>query len=106
MRLVGRRALIAGKDGVELGRVPTLLHCRHDRPWRMLLVDLRNHGHSSALHQLRPPHSIQAAAEDVVKLIGELLLPPSTHPSRCGKEGFSLAVLRCVCCRSKPAHLY
>ena len=54
----------------------------------MLLVDLRNHGHSSALHQLRPPHSIQAAAEDVVKLIGELL-PPSSHPSRCGAEEFS-----------------
>lgn len=37
--------------------------------WRMVLVDLRNHGNSASLPNLKPPHDIPAAARDVADLI-------------------------------------
>lgn len=37
--------------------------------WRMVLIDLRNHGNSANLPILRPPHNISAAARDVADLI-------------------------------------
>ena len=42
------------------------------RPWRMLMVDQRNHGASSTL-PFHPPHSIEASAEDLADLIGTKL---------------------------------
>ncbi len=38
-------------------------------PWRMVMLDLRNHGSSARLHGFHPPHSIQTAAEDVAHFI-------------------------------------
>jgi pimeloyl-ACP methyl ester carboxylesterase len=35
----------------------------------MVLVDLRNHGNSASLPNLKPPHDIPAAARDVADLI-------------------------------------
>ena len=35
----------------------------------MILIDLRNHGHSASLSNLKPPHDIPAAARDVADLI-------------------------------------
>lgn len=35
----------------------------------MVLIDLRNHGNSASLTNLKPPHDIFAAAKDVADLI-------------------------------------
>ncbi|KAL4458862.1 hypothetical protein ABPG75_013727 [Micractinium tetrahymenae] len=40
---------------------------RSGLPWRALLLDLRNHGKSAALN-LHPPHTLAAAARDVIHL--------------------------------------
>lgn len=40
---------------------------RSGLPWRALLLDLRNHGKSAAL-KLHPPHTLAAAARDVIHL--------------------------------------
>lgn len=45
-------------------------HCIH---LRLLLLDLRNHGASSQLPGLHPPHSVEAAAGDVLQVMRELL---------------------------------
>lgn len=42
-------------------------------PLRMLLVDLRCHGGSTHLPRLAPPHTLAAAAQDVVRLIGQVV---------------------------------
>ncbi|GMH43434.1 hypothetical protein BSKO_11356 [Bryopsis sp. KO-2023] len=39
------------------------------REWRLFLVDLRNHGQSAKLEGFRSPHSIQAAAGDLVHFV-------------------------------------
>ena len=45
--------------------------------WQVLLVDLRCHGESTQLQQRPPrPHSVDSAAEDVLKLLGQLKLFP------------------------------
>jgi pimeloyl-ACP methyl ester carboxylesterase len=36
--------------------------------WRALLLDLRNHGKSARVASLHPPHSLSAAAHDVVRV--------------------------------------
>lgn len=46
---------------------------RHHTHLRLLLLDLRNHGASSQLPGLHPPHSIEAAAGDVLQVMRELL---------------------------------
>ena len=38
------------------------------RPWKMVMVDQRNHGASAGL-PLHPPHSIEAAAGDLTNLV-------------------------------------
>ncbi|KAG6541447.1 hypothetical protein Mapa_017119 [Marchantia paleacea] len=43
--------------------------------WQFLLVDLRGHGESTAL-QKRGPHTVEAAARDVLQLVGQLKLTP------------------------------
>ena len=45
--------------------------------WQVLLVDLRCHGESTQMAQ-RParPHGVESAAEDVLKLLGQLKLFP------------------------------
>ncbi|GAX75288.1 hypothetical protein CEUSTIGMA_g2733.t1 [Chlamydomonas eustigma] len=42
-------------------------------PYRLLLVDLRNHGASTSRRNLTPPHSVEAAAHDVLRLMCEVL---------------------------------
>ncbi|XP_057777961.1 uncharacterized protein LOC130996679 [Salvia miltiorrhiza] len=37
--------------------------------WRMVLVDLRNHGKSADIEGLLPPHNLKNAAEDVANLV-------------------------------------
>ena len=45
--------------------------------WQVLLVDLRCHGESTQMQQRPPrPHSVESAAEDVLKLLGQLKLFP------------------------------
>eukprot|EP00897_Mesotaenium_endlicherianum_P005263 jgi/Mesen1/4765/ME000242S03943 len=39
------------------------------RGWRMVLLDLRNHGKSAQLTGFDPPHDIRSAARDVVNLV-------------------------------------
>lgn len=39
------------------------------RGWRIILVDQRNHGHSAELAGFDPPHTLQAAAQDLHELI-------------------------------------
>ncbi|KAL2611414.1 hypothetical protein R1flu_023106 [Riccia fluitans] len=43
--------------------------------WQFLLVDLRGHGESTSL-QKRGPHSVEAAARDVLQLVVQLKLVP------------------------------
>ena len=44
--------------------------CQSDAAgWRMVLVDLRNHGQSASLPAFTPPHDIPAAARDIADLI-------------------------------------
>jgi len=38
------------------------------RPWKMVMVDQRNHGASAGL-PLHPPHTIDAAAGDLSRLV-------------------------------------
>jgi len=37
--------------------------------WRMVLVDLRNHGRSAGIKGFGPPHSISTAAKDLADLV-------------------------------------
>ncbi|XP_021765204.1 protein ABHD11-like [Chenopodium quinoa] len=37
--------------------------------WRLVLVDLRNHGNSAAVQDLRPPHDLDNAAADLANLV-------------------------------------
>ncbi|KAI3801406.1 hypothetical protein L1987_29511 [Smallanthus sonchifolius] len=37
--------------------------------WKMVLVDLRNHGHSAGVSALHPPHDIVNAANDLANLV-------------------------------------
>lgn len=37
--------------------------------WRMVLVDLRNHGKSTEIRGLEPPHSIENSAKDLANLV-------------------------------------
>ncbi|KAF3441632.1 hypothetical protein FNV43_RR15547 [Rhamnella rubrinervis] len=37
--------------------------------WRMVLVDLRNHGHSAEIKGLSPPHDLTNAAQDLANLV-------------------------------------
>ena len=46
---------------------PPLTHVL--RGWRIILVDQRNHGHSAELEGFDPPHTLQAAAQDLHELI-------------------------------------
>lgn len=46
---------------------------------RVLLVDLRNHGASSTLSGLHPPHSVESAAHDVIRLMQQRL-PKGSAP--------------------------
>ena len=39
------------------------------RPWKMVMVDQRNHGASSEVRGFHPPHSIQASAGDLLSLV-------------------------------------
>ena len=39
------------------------------RPWKMVMVDQRNHGASSEVKGFHPPHSIQASAGDLLQLV-------------------------------------
>ena len=43
------------------------------RPWKMVMVDQRNHGASSEVRGFHPPHSIQASAGDLLSLVQEKL---------------------------------
>ncbi|KAL3682608.1 hypothetical protein R1sor_000630 [Riccia sorocarpa] len=43
--------------------------------WQFLLVDLRGHGESTSL-QKRGPHTVEAAARDVLQLVAQLRLVP------------------------------
>ncbi|ONK63298.1 uncharacterized protein A4U43_C07F13520 [Asparagus officinalis] len=43
--------------------------------WQFLLVDLRSHGDSASISK-RGPHTVAAAALDVLKLVGQLKLTP------------------------------
>ena len=49
-------------------RTIPLLCCRG---WRIILVDLRNHGRSTELPGFEPPHTLTTAAQDVTQLIQE-----------------------------------
>lgn len=37
--------------------------------WRMILVDLRNHGKSSEMEGFEPPHNMFSAAKDLSELV-------------------------------------
>ncbi|KAJ6796600.1 protein ABHD11 [Iris pallida] len=37
--------------------------------WRMVLVDLRNHGRSASVEVLDPPHNMESAARDLARLV-------------------------------------
>ncbi|KAL9227695.1 hypothetical protein vseg_003352 [Gypsophila vaccaria] len=37
--------------------------------WRLVLVDLRNHGRSAEVQDLRPPHNLENAAADLANLV-------------------------------------
>ncbi|KAL6559169.1 hypothetical protein OROHE_006538 [Orobanche hederae] len=37
--------------------------------WRMILVDLRNHGNSAKIEGLLPPHNLESAAKDLANLV-------------------------------------
>lgn len=37
--------------------------------WRMVLVDLRNHGKSAEIDGLLPPHNLENAAKDLANLV-------------------------------------
>ena len=37
--------------------------------WRIVLVDQRNHGQSAELSGFNPPHTLEAAAQDLIDLI-------------------------------------
>lgn len=37
--------------------------------WKMVLVDLRNHGNSATIKGLRPPHDMSSAAKDLADLV-------------------------------------
>ncbi|GAB2227133.1 hypothetical protein Droror1_Dr00008944 [Drosera rotundifolia] len=39
------------------------------REWRMVLVDLRNHGRSAGIKEIGPPHDIYNAAKDLADLV-------------------------------------
>eukprot|EP01018_Ginkgo_biloba_P020064 Gb_22204 [translate_table: standard] len=41
----------------------------HSAGWRMVLVDLRNHGRSAGLEGFDPPHDMSSAAKDVADLV-------------------------------------
>ena len=43
------------------------------RPWKMVMVDQRNHGASSEVRGFHPPHSIQASAGDLLSLVQKKL---------------------------------
>ncbi|KAJ1703164.1 hypothetical protein LUZ63_002943 [Rhynchospora breviuscula] len=40
-----------------------------ENEWRMVLVDLRNHGRSAEIKGFEPPHNISSAAKDVANLV-------------------------------------
>ncbi|KAK1324184.1 hypothetical protein QJS10_CPA02g01006 [Acorus calamus] len=42
---------------------------RDAQEWRMVLVDLRNHGRSAGLKGLEPPHNMESAAKDLADLV-------------------------------------
>ncbi|GAB2272163.1 hypothetical protein Dimus_006984 [Dionaea muscipula] len=44
-------------------------HSPPSREWRMVLVDLRNHGRSAGLQGLNPPHNMFNAAKDLADLV-------------------------------------
>lgn len=41
----------------------------HFAEWRMVLVDLRNHGNSAGVQSLEPPHDLDNAAADLANLV-------------------------------------
>ncbi len=43
------------------------------RPWRVLLVDQRNHGKSGHLPGFDPPHTLGASAADIAHLLQDVL---------------------------------
>lgn len=45
----------------------------HGRRWRVILVDQRCHGASTAVPGLHPPHNMEAAAADIARLINHRL---------------------------------
>ena len=45
------------------------MNCLTCRGWRIALVDQRNHGRSAEFAGLDPPHTMQAAAKDLVDLV-------------------------------------
>ena len=47
--------------------------------WQIILVDLRCHGDSSSLTRGKQPHTIAAAAEDVLSLLSRLKLFPQVR---------------------------
>ncbi|GAQ90339.1 hypothetical protein KFL_006290040 [Klebsormidium nitens] len=56
-------------------RADALAHGTDARSWQMVLVDLRNHGKSNELSDLTPPHDIQSAGQDLVRLFEAGTLP-------------------------------
>ncbi|KAG2686640.1 hypothetical protein I3843_09G015900 [Carya illinoinensis] len=49
--------------------VSTLSNSSPSSEWRMVLVDLRNHGRSAGIEGLEPPHDLVNAANDLANLI-------------------------------------
>ncbi len=43
------------------------------RPWRVVLLDLRNHGDSSTVPGIHAPHTLTAAAQDVAYTLKHVL---------------------------------
>lgn len=48
-------------------RVAFYDHVCHTREWKIFLVDLRNHGNSTKLPGFQAPHTLQAAADDLLQ---------------------------------------
>ncbi|KAF0918547.1 hypothetical protein E2562_025150 [Oryza meyeriana var. granulata] len=46
-----------------------LRDCSPSDEWRMVLVDLRNHGRSAGIKGLSPPHDMSSAARDLADLV-------------------------------------
>lgn len=50
-------------------RMKAEMYCIYCRGWRIALVDQRNHGLSAEVAGFDPPHTMQAAAKDLMDLV-------------------------------------